>query len=189
MLCWRCDSWGSPGKKRYRRGAASSRPVCGKEGVVKIEEGQAARRRAKARGEMGWPRFLSLKYECVDQPALPAGLWKSERIVREAMHEPYEPSIGHLGGRQSYHSYSDRFVMQEAYSGNSDCVSFAGSRWDARRRCPPPTGGSQAGLLAAHCARRCTAQMKTDTPWECPSLPSTGQARSRPRILRRRSCS
>ncbi|KJJ14762.1 hypothetical protein HMPREF3150_04408 [Pseudomonas aeruginosa] len=74
MLSWRCDSWGSPGKKRYRRGAASSRPVCGKEGVVKIEEGQAARRRAKARGEMGWPRFLSLKYECVDQPALPAGL-------------------------------------------------------------------------------------------------------------------
>ncbi|MGC8383119.1 hypothetical protein ACP3P8_02865 [Pseudomonas aeruginosa] len=41
---------------------------------MKIEEGQAARRRAKARGEMGWPRFLSLKYECVDQPALPAGL-------------------------------------------------------------------------------------------------------------------
>ncbi|WP_213076010.1 hypothetical protein, partial [Acinetobacter baumannii] len=43
----------------------------------------------------------------------PGRPWKSETIVREAMHEPYEPSIGHLGGRQSYHSYSDRFVMQE----------------------------------------------------------------------------
>lgn len=130
---------------------------------MKIEEGQAARRRAKARGEMGWPRFLSLKCECVDRPALPAGLWKSERIVREAMHESHEPSIGHLGGRQSYHSYSDRFVMQEAYLENSDCVSFAGPRWDAGRRCPPPTGSSQAGILAAHCARHCTAQTKTDT--------------------------
>lgn len=67
---------------------------------MKIEEGQAARRRAKARGEMGWPRFLSLKCECVDRPALPAGLWKSERIVREAMHESHEPSIGHsVGGK------------------------------------------------------------------------------------------
>ncbi|AVR65504.1 TPA: hypothetical protein L6A27_08690 [Pseudomonas aeruginosa] len=75
------------------------------------------------------------------------------------MHEPYAPSIGHLGGRQSYHSCPGRFVMQETYSGNSDCISFAytkeagppGERYTFDRM---PQVGKHRGVVCCYGAHR-----------------------------------
>ena len=149
-------------KKRYRRGAASADP-CAEKRARKIEEGQAARRRAKARAK--WVATISfLEIRMRRSTGAPGP--ETETIVREACTNRMRAINRPSRWAAKLPQVTDRFVMQEAYW-KSDCVSFAGSRRDAGHRYPPPTGGSQAGLLAAHCARRCTAQVKTDP---CPGV-------------------